>query len=96
MRKLNKGSPPWRKYTYSIQLYTCFYKTQFYRHAKSFIRYQVLYYRNMSDILAKWIHVGYVNRQVKTLLGEVEEVLTMPEYLSRRVTITWKKAKQVT
>ena len=38
----------------------------------------------------------YANQQVKTPLGEVEEVLTLPEYLSRRVTITWKKAKQVT
>ena len=54
--------------------------------------------RNVSDILAKWMYVGYVyaNRQVKTPLGDVEEVLTLPEYLSRRVTITWKKAKQVT
>ena len=38
----------------------------------------------------------YPNRQVKTPLGEVEEVLTLPEYLSRRVTITWKKAKKAT
>ena len=36
----------------------------------------------------------YANRQVKTPLGEVEEVLTLPEYLSRRVTNTWKKAKK--
>ena len=52
--------------------------------------------RNVSDILAKWMYVGYVyaNRQVKTPLGDVEEVLTLPEYLSRRVTITWKKAKK--
>merc|ERR1719447_2554075 len=36
----------------------------------------------------------HANRQVKTPLGEVEEVLTLPEYLSRRVTITSKKAKK--
>ena len=57
-----------------------------------------MYYRWLEMCQTFWQNLcmlgTYANRQVKTPLGEVEEVLTLPEYLSRRVTNTWKKAKK--